>query len=74
MPLKPWAELDESELKAEYLEAARKIEAGKQALREYGIAVRNKHKAATLLKERFAIDPKTGRRVRKVRDLLSRVG
>lgn len=69
---KPLEEMDEAEVKAAFISASQSIEHVKSALREYPQNVRLKERLGTLLRDKFAIDPVTGKRLgrRNSRDLI----
>lgn len=71
---KPFKEMDEAELKAVVTETAKDMERFKDAMNGYSVAVRRRQVAMAQLRDRFGVDAKTGRRIRKSGDLLDRVG
>ena len=62
---KPLAEMDESQLKAVLAETSRAIQEFQQTLSFYATAVRRRQRAMAELRNRFAVDPRTGRRIRR---------
>lgn len=62
---KPMHLMDEPELKAVITETARSIEAFKVTLGSYASAVRRRQRAMALLRDKFAVDCRTGRRIRR---------
>ena len=68
---KPLADMDEPELKAVITETARSIEAFKVTLGSYASAVRRRQRAMAILRDRFGVDCRTGRKIRKGKALFS---
>ena len=62
---RPLAEMDESQLKAVLAETSRAIQAFQQTLSSYASEVRRRQKAMAILRDKFAVDPRTGRRIRR---------
>lgn len=65
MLTKPLAECDEAELKLVAAQSLADAERFKQALNDYAFAVRIRQRALAMLRDRFGVDAKTGRRLRK---------
>jgi len=79
IPASRFDEMDESEARAMYAEWSRRADEAKQRRRAdadaFTTARKLSERAAAVLRDRFAVCPKTGRRLkRKARDLLSLAG
>lgn len=73
-PRKPFSEMDESELRATAGALDHRIHELANLFGEYRAISNQRQKAYAILRDRFGIDPKTGRKVRKVRNLLDLTG
>ena len=73
-----WDQMDEAEARAMYAEWSKRMAEAKQRLRatadDFTTARKLSDRAGLVLRDRFGIDPKTGRKVRKVRNLLDLTG
>jgi hypothetical protein len=73
-----WDQMDEAEARAMYTEWSKRMAEAKQRLRatadDFTTARKLSDRAGLVLRDRFGIDPKTGRKVRKVRNLLDLTG
>ncbi len=67
---KPWAEMDQAELLAVEIQCGRRVQELNNLFAEFRAVSTVRQKARQMLRDRFGLDPRTGRRIRRSRTLL----